>query len=173
MLGILGGDLFIFSARICDVSLSTMRMLMVMRGQRLYAAFIGFFEVIVYIVALNKIFSNLDNPLNLIFYAAGFATGTMVGSIIEEKLAVGTLTVQVITMRAPLELTEKLRQDGYGVTVIEGQGREGIRYILQIILQRKRVQQLRKIVDEWDECAFWTIFDARSTRGGIFTRKFK
>ena len=173
MLAIFGGYLFIFSARICDVSLSTMRMLMVMRGQRIYAAIIGFFEVIVYIIALNKIFSNLDNPLNLFFYAAGFATGTMVGSLIEEKLAVGTLTVQIITMNAPLELTEKLRKDGYGVTVIEGQGREGIRYILQIILQRKRVQQLRRLIDEWDKCAFWTIFDARSTRGGIFVRKNK
>lgn len=173
MLGILGGYLFIFSARICDVSLATVRMLMVMRGQRLYAALIGFFEVIVYIVALGKIFANLNNPLNLIFYAAGFATGTVVGSLIEEKLAVGTLTVQVITMNAPLELTEKLRKDGYGVTVIEGQGREGTRYILQIILQRKHVHELRKLIDEWDKCAFWTIFDARSTRGGIFNRKYK
>lgn len=172
-MGIIGGYLFIFVARICDVSLSTMRTIMVVRGHRLYAACIGFFEVIIYIIALNKIFGGLNNPLNLIVYAAGFATGNYVGSYIEEKLAVGTITVQVITMNAPLELTEILRSKGYGVTVLEGQGREGTRYILQIILQRKRVNQLRKEIDEWDSHAFWTIFDARATHGGIFNRKGK
>ena len=173
MLNIIGGYLFIFFARICDVSLATMRTLMVVRGQRMYAAIIGFFEVIIYIVALDKIFANLNNPLNLFFYAAGFSTGNYVGSFIEEKLAVGTFTVQVITLKEPLELTEKLRSLGYGVTVLEGMGREGKRYILQIILKRKEFVTLRKKVDEWDEDAFWTIFDARLTRGGIFTRKDK
>jgi len=131
MWGLFGGYLFIFCARICDVSLGTMRTIMVVRGQRLYAAAIGFFEVSIYIVALGKIFSTLDNPLSIVVYAAGYATGNFVGSLIEEKLAVGVLTVQVITMKAPLELTELLRNEGYGVTVIEGQGREGTRYILQ------------------------------------------
>ena len=173
MSGLLGGYLFIFSARICDVSLSTMRTLMIVRGHRLYAALIGFFEVIIYIITLERVFSNLDNPVNLIAYAAGFATGNVVGSVIEEKLAVGTLTVQVITLKSPLVLTERLREKGYGVTVIEGQGREGTHHILQIILQRRMVPELRKLVDEWDKDAFWTIFDARATKGGIFNRKGK
>ena len=173
MTGILAGYLFIFFARICDVSLSTVRMIMLVRGHRLYAAGIGFFEVIIYITALNLIFSNLNNPLNLLIYAAGFATGNYIGGFIEEKLAVGTLTIQIITMVSPLELTEKLRAKGYGVTVIEGLGREGKRYILQIILPRKRVTHLRKEIDEWDCEAFWTVFDARTTRGGIFLRKAK
>lgn len=173
MWGMLGGYVFIFVARIADVSLSTMRTLMIVRGKRVYAALIGFFEVIIYITALNQIFSNLDNPFNLVIYAAGFSTGNIVGSFLEEKLAVGILTVQVITMRSPLELTAKLRCCGYGVTLIEGQGREGIRYILQIILKRKFIPQLRKEIDEWDKEAFWTIFDARATKGGIFNRKGK
>ena len=173
MLELLGGYLFIFCARICDVSLSTLRTLMLVRGRKLYAAVTGFFEVVIYIVTLERIFANLDNPLNLVIYAAGFATGNMIGSTIEEKLAVGTLTVQVITLKAPLEFTEILRANGYGVTVIEGQGREGVHYILQIILQRRMLQELRKRIDEWDEGAFCTIFDARATKGGIFTRKGK
>ncbi|MDD2401823.1 MAG: DUF2179 domain-containing protein [Clostridia bacterium] len=173
MLSVICGYLFIFFARICDVSMTTMRTLMVVRGQRAYAAIIGFFEAIIYIVVLNKIFTNLDNPFNLLFYAAGFATGNYVGSYIEEKVAVGILTVQVITMKSPLKLTEKLRGEGYGVTVIEGSGREGKRYILQIILKRKRVRILQKEIDEWDDDAFWTIFDARCTKGGVFARKGK
>lgn len=170
MLAVLGGYLFIFCARIVDVSLGTLRMLMVVRGRRVYAGAIGFFEVIIYITALDRIFDNLDNPLNLLFYAAGYATGNIVGSFIEEKLAVGILTVQVITMKAPLELTEILRAKGYGVTVIEGQGREGTRYILQIIMQRKNIPKLRKEIDSWDTDAFWTVFDARSTKGGVMAR---
>ncbi len=169
----LGNYLFIFFARICDVSLMTLRTLMIVRGQRVYAAVIGFFEAVIYIVALNKIFTDLDNPLNLLFYAGGFAAGNYVGSFLEEKLAVGVLTVQVITMKAPLDLTKKLRKKGFGVTVIDGRGKEGTRYILQIILRRKAVKQLRCIIDEWDKEAFWTIFDARTTKGGIFLRKGK
>jgi uncharacterized protein YebE (UPF0316 family) len=172
-LGLAGGYLFIFIARVCDVSLSTMRTIMLVRGHRLYAASIGFFEVIIYILALNRIVSHLDNPLNLLVYAAGFATGNYVGSLLEEKVAVGILTVQVITMKDPLELTEYLRNEGFGVTVIEGQGREGTRYILQVILARRCVGQLRITVDKWDPEAFLTVFDARATKGGIFTRMGK
>lgn len=171
MLELIAGYMFIFAARICDVSLGTMRTLMVVKGKKIYAALFGFFEVILYIIVLDIVFSNLDNRLNLLFYAAGFATGNILGSFIEEKLAVGTQTVQVITMKAPLILTEKLRQKGYGVTVIEGLGREGIHYILQIILPRRRIHQLRREVDQWDKEAFWTIFDARYTKGGIFTTR--
>jgi len=173
MAAIIGGYLFIFFARICDVSLMTLRTLMVMRGQKMYAASIGFFEVIIYITALGKIFNDLSNPFNLVAYALGFATGNYVGSWLEEKLAVGTYTVQVITLKDPLELTEMLRDKGYGVTVIEGKGREGKRYILQIILKRKSFTKLRKEIDKWDKESFWTIFDARTTRGGVFTQSRK
>ncbi len=169
MLGILGGFLFIFCARICDGALGTMRTIMLVRGQKLYAAFIGFFESMIYIVVLNKAISSIDNPLSLVIYAAGFATGNYVGGLLEEKVAVGVLTVQVITMKAPLEFSEILRNQGYGVTVIEGQGREGSRYILQVILARCCLPQLRNAVDEWDPCAFLTVFDAKFTKGGIFT----
>ncbi|MGI6588393.1 MAG: DUF2179 domain-containing protein [Peptococcia bacterium] len=173
MWALIGGYLFIFFARVCDVSLTTIRILMVVRGQKLYAAIIGFFEVIIYILALGKVFSDLGNPLNLFFYALGYATGNYVGTYLEEKLAVGTFTAQVITLKEPMQLTEMLRKKGYGVTVIEGEGREGKRYILQIILKRKRFGDLRKEVEQWDENAFWTIFDARLTRGGVLAQNRK
>jgi uncharacterized protein YebE (UPF0316 family) len=173
MWSLIGGYLFIFLARVCDVSLATIRTLMVVRGQKLYAAIIGFFEVIIYILALGKIFSDLTNPLNLLFYALGYATGNYVGTYFEEKLAVGIFTAQVITLKDPLQLTEILREKGYGVTVIEGEGREGKRYILQIILKRKRFRDLQTEIDQWDENAFCTIFDARMTRGGVLAQNRK
>lgn len=173
MLELIGGYLFIFCARICDVSLATMRTLMVVRGMRIYAALIGFFEVTIFVIALNKIFTNLSDPLNLLSYALGFATGNFVGSLLEEKLAVGVLTVQVITMKQPQQLTDILRGKGYGVTVIEGSGKEGPRLILQIILPRKKIKDIEKEIDNWDPEAFLTVFDARTTKGGIFDRKGK
>lgn len=173
MLGLIGGYLFIFCARICDVSLQTMRTIMLVRGHRIYAAGIGFFEVMIYLVTLKMVFANLTDPLSIIFYAGGFATGNYIGSIIEEKVAVGILTTQVITKKEPLVLAEDLRQKGYGVTVLTGEGREGVRYILQIILMRKCLQELRREIDQWDKEAFLTVFDARLTKGGFLSRKGK
>lgn len=92
MLSFVGGYLFIFLARVVDVSLATMRTLMLVRGKGLIAACIGFFEVMIYITALNKVVSGLDNPANLVVYALGFATGNFMGSYIEEKLAIGLTT---------------------------------------------------------------------------------
>ncbi|WP_366924063.1 DUF2179 domain-containing protein [Metallumcola ferriviriculae] len=168
------GYIFIFMARVVDMSLFTVRTLLVVRGQRLFAAFIGFFEVLVYIVALKYVVDQLDNLWSLMFYALGFSTGNIVGSWLEEKLAIGTLTVQVITMTRPLELTCHLRGMGFGVTVWEGQGREGVRNILNIILARKDLSRLMREVNEWDFQAFVTVFDTRSTKGGVlFNRKGK
>ena len=88
--------LLIFLMRVCDVSLTTFRTLMVVQGRRVQAAFIGFFEVILYIVALGKVVSSLDDPINLLFYALGFATGNYVGITIENKIALGNLGAQII-----------------------------------------------------------------------------
>jgi len=168
------GYLLIFFARVVDVSLFTVRTLMVVRGQRIAAALIGFFETLVYILALKYVVSQLDNVWSLLFYALGFSTGNIVGSWLEEKLAIGNLTVQVITKTKPLELCARLRKEGYGVTVLEGQGRDGIRHILNIILPRKSLTKLMKQVDEWDFSAFITVFDTRAIKGGVvFNRKGK
>ena len=85
----------IFLARICDVSIGTMRIIFVSKGKRNIAPILGFFEVLIWITAISKIMENLDNYVNFIAYAAGFATGNFVGMIIEEKLAMGILMIRV------------------------------------------------------------------------------
>lgn len=160
------GYFFIFFARVCDVSLATVRTLMVVRGNRLQAAIIGFFEVIIYITALNEVVGKLNNPFNLLVYAVGFATGNYVGSLIEEKLALGLTTVQVVT-KDP-ELCNKIRNLGYGVTVLNGFGKEGTRHVLLISLARKNVPDLISYVESEDESAFVTIMDTKSVKGGYF-----
>ena len=100
------GYIFVFAARICDVTMQTLRMMMVVRGEKLKGACIGFFEVILYVSVLNAVFNSLDNIGNLIAYALGYATGWYVGLTVEEKLAIGIQHIQVITMKEPLQLAE-------------------------------------------------------------------
>jgi len=168
---LIAGYLLIFAARVTDVSLSTMRTLLLVRGKRLLAASIGFFEVSVYIIALKFLFDRLDNPLSLLVYSLGFATGNLVGSYLEERMGMGYTTVQVITMVSPQELCARLRREGYGVTVWEGLGREGAHHVLNITVARRALGPLLRRVESWDPCAFVIVQDTRSTRGGILNKR--
>lgn len=158
--------LFVFVARILDVSLSTIRILMLTRGKRLLAAFLGFFEVTIYITALSQVVGNLDNPVKILVYALGFSTGTMIGGFLEEKLAVGHTFIELVPKIHGTELVIALREENFGVTVLEGQGRTGPRNILTIILRRKDLNRFKTVVDQVDPDAFYAILDARSTKGG-------
>lgn len=167
MLELILGYCLIFFARVIDVSCATLRMLLLVRGKRFLAAGIGFVEVTLYIVVLGYVVDRLNDPFSIIIYGLGFATGNIVGSIIEERMAIGFATVQVITLDNPMELAENLREAGFGVTIVEGHGREGIHPILHIILRRKRVKDLLGMIDEWDKNAFVTVLETRSTLGGV------
>ncbi|MCK9444699.1 MAG: DUF5698 domain-containing protein [Tissierellaceae bacterium] len=167
---LLFGYLFIFFARVTDVSLATVRMLMVVQGRKLQAALIGFFEVAIYITALGKVVNSLSNPMNLLSYALGFACGNYLGIIIENKIALGNLAAQIILKISDNEsLIKILRENGFGVTVIEGQGLEGTREILNVIINRKDLINLKKIVYEFDKNAFITVNNINPISGGYFS----
>jgi uncharacterized protein YebE (UPF0316 family) len=167
------GYLFIFFARVVDMSCATVRTIMIVRGQRVIAAIIGFFEVTVYILALNQVVGKLSNPLNLLFYALGFATGNYVGSLIEERMALGFVTVEIIPSARGSELPERLREEGYGVTCFQAEGKEGPRLVMRVLLKRKKLPHLLDTLAQKDERAFYTIMDARSIHGGFFGRQGK
>ncbi|NLK43626.1 MAG: DUF2179 domain-containing protein [Tissierellia bacterium] len=163
------GYLFIFFARVTDVSLATIRTLMVVQGRKLQAALIGFFEVSIYVTALSKVVSSLDNPLNLLSYALGFACGNYLGITIENKIALGNLAVQIILkISEKEELIQELRDKGFGVTVIEGQGLEGTKEILNVAINRKDLETLKKKVYEYDKNAFITVNNINPISGGFF-----
>lgn len=169
-MALLAGYLIIFISRVVDVSMSTMRTLMVMQGRRVQAAMIGFFEIIIYITALNKVVSGLDNPLNLLAYALGFACGTYVGITLEGKIALGNLSAQVILKsNNNAELIEALRDNGFGVTKLEGEGKEGKRDVLSIAMNRKDLNTLKDLVYEFDEKAFITVNSINPVGGGFFS----
>ena len=106
--------LLIFFARISDVTIGTMRIVMVSKGQKLIAPLLGFFEVIIWLVTMSKIIQNIDNWVAYVAYGAGFATGNYIGLIIEEKLAVGIVQLQIITRKSAQNLIAKLKAGGYG-----------------------------------------------------------
>lgn len=163
------GYLFIFGARILDVSMSTIRMLMVVQGRRKHAAIIGFFEVTIYIVALGKVVNGLSNPGNLLAYALGFASGNYIGSYIEEKIALGNLTAQVILNDKGTAIIQELRNNGFGVTVIEGEGKEGPKNMLYITLKRKDLNKLHGLLSGLDKEAFITVSSTKLISGGYFS----
>ena len=165
--------LFIFVARIIDVTFGTTRVLMLTKGKRLLAALLGFCEVSIYITALSQVVNELDSPLKVFIYALGFASGTLVGGFIEEKIALGYAMVQLIPKLHASQLIIALRQENFGVTVVEGKGRTGTRLILNVMLRRKDLPRFISVVEKVDPESFFTIFDARSTKGGYILRDKK
>lgn len=166
---VLFGYVIIFLARVIDMSLSTVRTLMVMQSRKIPAAVIGFFEVGIYIVVLGKVVNELENPMNLLAYCAGFATGNYVGIVLENKIALGNLSAQIILRTANnYKLVETLRKERFGVTIIEGQGIEGPREILNVALNRKDLQKLKQVVDSIDPNAYVTVNSISPIRGGYF-----
>lgn len=163
------GYALIFISRVTDVSLATIRTLMVVQGRRVQAAIIGFFEVGIYVTALGKVVSNLDNPLNLLAYCAGFACGNYVGITIENKIAMGNLSAQIILKTAENhDLVDALREAGFGVTIIQGAGIKGPKEVLNVALNRKDLSKLRSIINEFEKEAFVTVSTINPISGGYF-----
>lgn len=157
----------IFLARICDVTLDTLRIIYVSRGMKYLAPLIGFFEVLIWLVAITQIFNNLTNPIYYIAYAGGFAMGNFIGILIEEKMAIGTVVIRIITQKDTSELIELLKGDGYGVTYVAAQGAMGPVQIIFTIVKRKSISRVLKMIRKCNPQAFYTIEDVRSVRKGF------
>lgn len=166
----IAGYLYIFCARIIDVSISVVRTLLMVRGKKIQAACLGAVEVFVYITVLTKIMGQLNNLGNLIAYSLGFGTGQIVGIFIEQKMALGNVTVQVITKEDENQLVEVLREEGFGVTVVQGYGRNGMKHILNIVLKRSMLPKLNEVLNEFDKDAFVTVLDTKYIQGGYLQR---
>ena len=150
------------------MTLDTLRVLVVMRGQKRIAWVLGFFQATVFVVAISTVLSNLDNPLNVIGYAAGFATGNVVGMIIEEKLAIGHTMISIISPRRGAAIADNLRKNGYAVTEIAARGKDGMVTLLNCNVLRKNVIAVRQLVNEIDSEAFITAEDIRPLRRGFW-----
>jgi uncharacterized protein YebE (UPF0316 family) len=158
----------IFTLRLSDMSLDTIRVLFVMRGKKAAAWVLGFFQATIFVIAISSVLKDLNNPLNIIGYAAGFATGNVLGMTIEDWLAVGFIHLRIISPRRGAAIAERLRDEGFGVTEIPARGKDGMVTMLNCSVKRKSVEKVRQMINEVDEDAFITREDIRPVRRGFW-----
>jgi len=158
------GALLIFGLRLIDVSIGAVRIVMVVRGERWIAGFLGFFESLTWAIAAGLVFSNLDSPVRLVAFAAGFGAGTILGSTIERKIALGKSVMRVITPFETPEVAPALRDAGYGVTVVNAEGKKGDVRLAFTVIPRRRAKEVLSIVRSINPDAFVTIEDVTTPK---------
>lgn len=141
---------------------------MVAKGQKFWAPLLGFFEVLIWLIAISKIFENLDNWVCYIAYAAGFATGNYIGLIWEEKLAMGIVRIQIITRKKADNLIANLKTAGYGITYHEARGSAEYVSIIYSIIKRQEIKKVEEIVKTTNPHAFYSIEDVKMVSHGVY-----
>ena len=162
--------LIIFTINIVYVTFFTVRMILTMKGYRYIAAAVSMVEVVIYVVGLGLVLDNLDQIQNLVAYAIGYGCGVIIGTKIEEKMALGYITVNVITAEENLKLPAILREKGYGVTDWSANGLDGDRSAMQILTPRKYELKLYTLIKEIDPRAFIIAYEAKTIHGGFWVK---
>jgi len=165
--------LLIFLARVIDVTLQTLRIIFISRGLKYIAPFVGFFEILIWLLAIQQIMINLHNPLCMLAYAAGFAMGNFVGLSLEQKLSMGTVIVRLITTKDISPLKEILNSRKFGLTTISARGAKGPVQILYIVVRRESLPELVPLIMKYHPKAFYTIEDVSKVSEGIFPERKK
>ena len=165
--------LYIFFARICDVSIGTIRIILIARGKKYMAPILGFFEILIWLTAISKVLTTMSGIESYLIYAAGFASGNYVGMLIEEFLSFGHVALRVVTRIRAAEVLDVLKEKGYGVTTFAGRGLEGDVSLLYTVVPRKKIKDVMAIIEKYHPRAFITIEDVKSYKSGyISARRF-
>jgi uncharacterized protein YebE (UPF0316 family) len=158
----------IFIMRITDISLYTLRLLMTMRGRKALAWVFGFFQGVLFVTVIRIVLANMNNWANILGYASGFATGLVIGKLIEQRLALGHAHFRIISSRRGPALTRQLREAGFAVTEIPARGKDGAISLLECKVLRKHSSQVQHLVEETDPEAFVTVQDVRPVQRGFW-----
>lgn len=158
----------IFFLRVADMSLDTLRLLFVVRGRKKLAWVLGFMQSLIFVIAISTVLTNLKNPLSIFGYAAGFATGNVIGMLIEERLAIGFIQLSVVSPKRGAAIAEMLREHGYAVTELAGRGRSGMVSILNVSVMRRKLVEAETLILEADPEAFVTAEEVRPIRRGFW-----
>ncbi len=151
----------VFLARILDVSIGTLRIIFVAKGLKYFAAVLGFFESLIWLLAVAQVMQNLTSWQTYVAFALGFAAGNYVGIVLEERIALGNLLIRVITRREADKLDSVLREQGYGVTSVDAEGTDGPVKLLFTIAKRRNLTKILTIIKKYNPNAFYTIEDMR------------
>jgi uncharacterized protein YebE (UPF0316 family) len=160
------GPLVIFGLRIGDVSLTTVRTILLVRGQRLLVPVIAVFETLIWIVAIGAALKHLSDPWHVAGYVGGFAAGNVVGMWLEDKLAVGVVSAQIFSRREGARIAAALRGEDFRATELVGHGRDGAVTILLSVVRRRRLPRLIAAAREVDPDVFVSVAEARETGFG-------
>ncbi len=171
--GSLGLYLFIFFGKIIEVAVSTVRLVLINRGERLKGSVIAFFEIILWLIVTGTVLSGFqDDLMRCVVFAVAFAIGNYAGSWLEDKLAFGVCSVQVIVPECEEshKLTAKLRENNFAVTVVAGCGKDGVRELLILHVKRKRIPQAVDIIKAQNKNAVIVVSDTKTIRGGFIKK---
>ncbi|UCF16900.1 MAG: DUF2179 domain-containing protein [Phycisphaerales bacterium] len=158
----------IFLARVVDVSMGTIRVIFVSRGLKYLAPVVGFFEILIWLLAIGQIMKNLSSPLCYVAYAGGFAAGNYIGISIEEKLSLGVALIRVVTQKDASPLVERLKTENFGVTSIDGHGTVGQVKVVFTIVQRRQVAEVIALIKQFNPNAFYSIEEVGYVERGTF-----
>ena len=161
----------IFLARILDQTIGTMRLIFLAKGMKHIAPFLGFFEVIIWLLAIGQIMQHLDNWLCYVAYGAGFAMGNFIGITLEEKLSIGTSIIRVILANESPELISELKSQNFGLTILDAEGAKGKVKIIFSIIRRKEIAAFINTLHRFHPNAFYTIEDVKEAKDGVFKRQ--
>ncbi len=164
---LLGVPLLIFLARVLDVGVGTLRIAMVARGHRRLAPLLGFCESLIWLVAISQVVQHLDRAVHYLAWSAGYATGTWVGLVLEERLAFGLLAVRTITDEDASKLVEDLEAAAFDTTSFAARGIRGRVRLLFSVIRRRDLERYRKIIERRHPKAFVSISDVRSASEGF------
>jgi len=160
---------FVFFARICDVTLGTLRIVFISKGKKFLAPIFGFVEVLIWITIIGQILEHsAGDMVCYVAYAAGYAVGSFIGMSVEERLALGLHLIRVFTRKDGTELVQLLNAANFGATTAAGQGVEGDVHIVETIVNRKHSDKVQALITGYDATAFYVVSDVRSVQRGIF-----
>ncbi|MDR1455561.1 MAG: DUF2179 domain-containing protein [Tannerella sp.] len=159
----------IFFGRICDVTLGTLRIIFVAKGEKKKAPLVGFFEVFIWVVVISQLFTHANSMIAYLAYAGGYAAGNFVGILVENKIAFGYQLFRIYTKSDGLALAQQLNRNGFGSTHIHGEGVVAEVEIVETVVSRKSGKKVADIIRMFDPNAFYVIEDIRTREKGIFT----
>jgi uncharacterized protein YebE (UPF0316 family) len=162
--------ILIFLARICDVSIGTVRIVYVSKGLKVFASILGFIEVSIWILAIGQIMKHMDNIACFLAYGTGFATGNYIGIMLEEKLSLGIVIMRIIPRDDASELISYLKSENFGLTVVDGEGSLGKVKVIFSVIQRQDINKVVSIINSYNPNAFYSVEDVKVVKEGIFKK---
>lgn len=159
--------LLIILARIADQTIGTLRLIFLSKGFRILTPVLGFFEVIIWLLAVSQIFQHLDNWLAYIAYGLGFAIGNYIGIVVEQKISLGNVIVRIVPKYDTNELISYLREHNFGTTTVDAEGSRGPVKVIFSIIKRRDIKEFVSIINRYNPHAFYTIEDVRAVHEGI------